>query len=48
MFLACAINGSPEQFSPRGNNSIWLALEDLPRPGKQPTITAEAKAWVMN
>ena len=24
------------------------ALEDLPRPGKQPTITAEAKAWVVN
>src|SRR5947207_12472056 len=21
------------------------ALDDLPRPGKQPTITAEAKAW---
>ena len=24
------------------------ALDDLPRPGKQPTITAEAKAWVVN
>ena len=24
------------------------ALNDLPRPGKQPTITAEAKAWVVN
>jgi hypothetical protein len=22
------------------------ALDDLPRPGKEPTITAEAKAWV--
>jgi transposase len=24
------------------------ALEDRPRPGKEPTITAEAKAWVVN
>jgi len=24
------------------------ALDDLPRPGKEPTITAEAKAWVVN
>src|SRR4249919_3259223 len=24
------------------------ALDDLPRPGKQPTITAEAKAWVVD
>src|SRR6201982_3164310 len=24
------------------------ALDDLPRPGKKPTITAEAKAWVVN
>ena len=24
------------------------ALDDLPRPGKQPTITADAKAWVVN
>jgi transposase len=24
------------------------ALDDLPRPGKQPTITTEAKAWVVN
>ena len=24
------------------------ALDDLPRPGRQPTITAEAKAWVVN
>ena len=24
------------------------ALDDLARPGKQPTITAEAKAWVVN
>src|SRR5207244_1509555 len=24
------------------------ALEDLPRPGKQPTITAEAKAWIVD
>ena len=24
------------------------ALDDLPRPGKQPTITAEAKAWALN
>src|SRR5256886_10850250 len=26
---------------------MW-ALDDLPRPGKEPTITAEAKAWVVN
>ena len=24
------------------------ALDDRPRPGKEPTITAEAKAWVVN
>jgi transposase len=24
------------------------ALDDLPRPGKEPTITAEAKAWLMS
>src|ERR1700756_368735 len=24
------------------------ALDDLPRPGRKPTITAEAKAWVVN
>src|SRR5947209_10970520 len=24
------------------------ALDDLPRPGKEPTITAEAKTWVVN
>ena len=24
------------------------ALDDLPRPGREPTITAEAKAWVVN
>src|SRR5215813_7368053 len=24
------------------------ALDDQPRPGKEPTITAEAKAWVVN
>ena len=24
------------------------ALDDLPRPGKEPTITAEAKAWVVD
>src|SRR6516225_2130941 len=24
------------------------ALDDLPRPGREPTITAEAKAWVAN
>jgi transposase len=24
------------------------ALDDLPRPGKEPTITTEAKAWVVN
>ena len=24
------------------------ALEDLPRPGKEPTITAEAKAWLVS
>jgi hypothetical protein len=24
------------------------ALNDRPRPGKEPTITAEAKAWVVN
>ena len=24
------------------------ALDDLPRPGRQPTITTEAKAWVVN
>jgi hypothetical protein len=23
------------------------ALDDMPRPGKEPTITAEAQAWVM-
>src|SRR3984893_17229276 len=26
----------------------WAALDDRPRPGKEPTITAEAKAWVVN
>ena len=25
-----------------------VALDDRPRPGKEPTITAEAKAWVVN
>jgi Homeodomain-like domain len=25
-----------------------VALDDLPRPGREPTITAEAKAWVVN
>src|SRR5271155_423437 len=24
------------------------ALDDLPRPGREPTITAEAKTWVVN
>src|SRR5438105_7093035 len=24
------------------------ALDDLPRPGKEPTITAEAKAWIVD
>src|SRR3982074_932131 len=24
------------------------AIDDRPRPGKEPTITAEAKAWVVN
>src|ERR1700719_935133 len=24
------------------------ALDDLPRPGKEPTITAEAKAWLVS
>ena len=24
------------------------ALDDLPRPGREPTITAEAKAWLVN
>src|SRR5260370_36759883 len=24
------------------------ALDDRPRPGREPTITAEAKAWVVN
>ena len=24
------------------------ALDDRPRPGKEPTITAEAEAWVVN
>jgi hypothetical protein len=24
------------------------ALDDRPRPGKEPTITAEAKTWVVN
>src|SRR5499433_4548877 len=24
------------------------ALNDLPRPGRKPTITAEAKAWLVN
>ena len=24
------------------------ALDDLPRPGREPTITAEAKAWVVD
>src|SRR3979411_3138424 len=25
-----------------------VALDDRPRPGKQPTITAEAKAWIVD
>lgn len=26
----------------------WVALDDRPRPGKEPTITAEAKAWLVD
>lgn len=26
----------------------WAALDDRPRPGKEPTITSEAKAWLVD
>src|SRR6202158_5406573 len=26
----------------------WMALDDRPRPGKEPTITPEAKAWLVS
>src|SRR6516225_9742376 len=29
-------------------HGTMAALDDLPRPGKEPTITAEAKAWVVD
>src|SRR5215472_14205023 len=32
----------------RRTGSGIAALDDLPRPGRKPTITAEAKAWVVN
>src|SRR3984893_9437088 len=26
----------------------WMGLDDRPRPGKEPTITPEAKAWLVS
>jgi transposase len=30
------------------DHGVMAALDDLPRPGKEPTITAEAKAWLVS
>ena len=46
--LACIIRRSSAASSGRMAYGALAALDDRPRPGKEPTITPEAKAWLVS